>query len=206
MSPLVQPVYLAVPSRSLHDTPVQPFFAEFTDRLARNAVTAERVWLSVVEYCDFVHELAPLGAPFADIARQRVSGFRGTDYRALFDGMRQLLDYDRYRLAGPRTRLGRPFILVIAERAPRLDDHWPEAHARLLRAVAPQMRVLATTRAASGFAQRTSFPPPPRPGITPVTSLAAYAADLVGGVIDHRSREIGFPINSDVTHRKVSPR
>jgi len=186
-----QPVYLAVPSRSLHDTPVAGFFAEFADRLARDAVACERVRLAAVEYCDFIHELLPLEAPCTDVARQRVSGFRGTDYRALFGGLGQLLDYDRYRFAGSRTRLGRPLVLIIAERAPRLDDQWHEAHARLLRPAAPQIRVLASTRAVSGFAQRTSFPPPLRPEITPVADLAARAAQLVLGVVDHRSGGIG---------------
>lgn len=205
ISPLSQPVYLAVPSRSLHDAPVEDFFAEFADRVARSAVATDRVRLAVVEYCDFLNELAPLGTALADVAHLRVSGFRGTDYRALFDGLGQMLDYDRYRLSGTGARMGRPFILVVADRAPRPDDHWRGAHSPLFGAAGPQMRVLATTRAVSGFAQRTSFPPPARLEITAVADLAAQAARLVLNVVDHRSRGIGERDVSPLFDRKVQP-
>lgn len=205
IAPLSQPVYLAVPSHSLHDAPRDYFFSDFADRVARSAVAADRVRLAVVEYCEFLHELAPLSTALADVARLRVSGFCGTDYRALFDGLRQLLEYDRYRFAGPRARLGRPLILIVAERAARPDDRWREAHDRLLRGAELQMRVLATTRAVSGFAQRTSFPPPARPEIIAVADLAAQAARLVLDVVDHRCRGISEGDVSPLVHRKVQP-
>jgi uncharacterized protein YegL len=132
-APEVLPVYLAVPSSGTAPLgAADPVIASFADGLALHPTMTERVLLGVVEYSQFANELCPLGTTLESAAHLAVSGFDGISFGALFNGMAQLLEYDRYRLSGHGVRLGRPVLAVIVNSTPSVGDCWHDDHRSLI--------------------------------------------------------------------------
>lgn len=200
-APSVRPVYLALPSSDASGHVV----GEFVDHLALHPATCERLLLGVAEYSTFLHELAPLATPLHYAARVSVSAFAGANYMALFNGLAQLIEYDRYRLADQVPRLGRPVIVVVVGAAAEEGDDWAEAHRSLLHSadddpgLEPTLVAVCVRADRVALAKAIAFPPhrwrlsgPARVG----DQAAAAALEAIGPLGDRCVSQTGSTVQS----------
>lgn len=171
-----RPVYLMLPSHRTSDSAA--LCAGFVDQLARWPQVDEDVLLGIVEFSTFTNELAPLGNPLDQSARVQLSGFVGTCYEGLFDGMAGIVEYDAYRFAGEGRRLGVPIIVVVIDTPPDPDDQWAPALHRLC-GVGPMIVAVGVGGKADGFAGDISQTTGPSVSASDADDAALLAAAAV---------------------------
>lgn len=171
-----RPVYLMLPSHRTSDSAA--LCAGFVDQLARWPQVDEDVLLGIVEFSTFTNELAPLGHPLDQSARAQLSGFAGTCYAGLFDGMAGIVAYDAYRFAAARRRLGVPLIVVVIDTPPEPDDQWAPALHRL-REFGPMIVAIEVGGEADGFAGDIAETPGPSISASDADDAARLAAAAV---------------------------
>ncbi|WP_370500180.1 hypothetical protein NWT09_31010 [Mycolicibacterium sp. jd] len=168
---------------------------DFVDHLALNPASVERTLIGVAEYSSFLNELCPLGSPVEKIVSTVVSGFDGINYAQLFNGLAELLEYDRHRVELP---LGRPVVVLIVTQPPARDDEWSGAYQRLICAEDPStagrvLLVLATGDSTLEPADAMACPPGISRAGSSAVGIGAAAAQLVIDVLAGVHRGIGKP-------------
>ena len=175
-----RPVYLAVPSDAT-DCGAQ-LFSDFVDDVARHPLAVDDILLGVVEYATFATELAAVGSTLAQCARVTLSGFTGTRYTHVLDGLAQLLEYDAYRLNSGGVRTGMPLITMMLCVPPGDDDPWAEAHQRLS-ATGAALTAISLGEDTAAFAQKVICGPGTTLHVKDSRHASRAAADAVAAQV-----------------------